>query len=111
MSVSGDRRAAPRFEIVGGLWGTFELVVAVDVVNISYGGLLVDSPVQLERDSVHRLTVRRGELQAAVEVRVCHTVETAGERGPGYRTGCEFLSRTSAMEALLMEGQAEVGGV
>jgi len=111
MSSAGDRRAHPRFEIVGGLWGTFEMVVALTVLNISQGGVLVTCPVQLERDSVHRLTMRRGDLQTAVEVKVCHSGESAGDTGPGFVMGCEFLSRTSAMEALLMDGQAEIGGV
>jgi hypothetical protein len=111
MMSAGDRRTHPRFEIVGGLWGTFEMVVALTVINISRGGLLVTCPVQLERDSVHRLTMRRGDLQTAVDVKVCHTQESAGETGPGFMMGCEFLSRTSAMEALLMNGPAEIGGV
>ena len=111
MTRAGDRRAFPRFEIVGGLWGTFEMVVALNVINISHGGVLVACPVQLERDSVHRLTMRRGDLQTAVDVRVCHAEETAGDGGSGYVMGCEFLSRTSAMEALLMDSQAELGGV
>jgi hypothetical protein len=111
MTPAGDRRAHPRFEIVGGLWGTFEMVVALTVVNISSGGLLVTCPVPLERDSVHRLTMRRGDLQAAVDVKVCHSEEAAGEAGPGFVMGCEFVSRTSAMEALLSDGQAEIGGV
>ena len=111
MTPAGDRRSQPRFEIVGGLWGTFEMVLALSVVNISRGGLLVTSPVQLERDSVHRLMMRRGDLQAAVDVKVCRSERAAGEAGPGFLMGCEFVSRTSAMEALLMDGQAEVGGV
>lgn len=110
MSPAGDRRAHPRFEIVGGLWGTFEMVVALTVINISHGGVLLGSPVPLERDSVHRLTMRRGELQTAVDVRVCHAEQTVQE-GQGFVMGCEFISRTSAMVALLMDGQAEVGGV
>jgi hypothetical protein len=96
---------------VGGLWGTFEMVMALTVINISHGGVLVSAPVPLERDSVHRLTMRRGDLQTAVDVKVCHAKEAAGESGPGYVMGCEFLSRTSAMEALLMDGESEVGGV
>jgi PilZ domain len=111
MTPAGDRRSQPRFEIVGGLWGTFEMVLALTVVNISRGGLLVTSPVQLERDSVHRLMMRRGDLQAAVDVKVCRSERAAGEVGPEFLMGCEFVSRTSAMEALLNDGQAEVGGV
>ena len=111
MAQAGDRRAHPRFEIVGGMWGTFEMVVALTVINISQGGVLVTSPVQLERESVHRLTVRRGDLQTAVDVKVCHAKEADRDTGPGYVMGCEFISRTSAMEALLMDGQAEIGGV
>ena len=111
MSPSGDRRAHPRFEIVGGLWGTFEMVVALTVINISHGGVLVGGPVQLEPDSVHRLTMRRGDLQTAVEVRVCHSVRAVPDAGTGFVMGCEFLSRTSAMEALLMDGRMELGGV
>lgn len=87
------------------------MVVALTVINISHGGVLLGSPVPLERDSVHRLTMRRGELQTAVDVRVCHAGLTVPEEGQGFVMGCEFVSRTSAMEALLMDGQAEVGGV
>lgn len=87
------------------------MVVALTVINISHGGVLLGSPVPLERDSVHRLTMRRGELQTAVDVRVCHAEQTVPEEGQGFVMGCEFISRTSAMVALLMDGQAEVGGV
>lgn len=111
MTSAGDRRAFPRFEIVGGLWGTFEMVVALTVINISPGGVLVAAPVQLERNSVHRLMMRRGDLQTAVEIRVCHSMPATEESGPGFVMGCEFLSRTSAMDALLMDGRAELGGV
>ena len=110
MTPAGDRRTHPRFEIVGGLWGTFEMVVALTVLNISRGGLLVTCPVPLERDSVHRVTMRRGDLQTAVDVKVCHSQAAAGDTGPGYVMGCEFVSRTSAMEALLTDGQSELGG-
>ena len=55
--------------------------------------------------------MRRGDLQTAVDVKVCHSMESAGETGAGFVMGCEFLSRTSAMEALLMDGQVEIGGV
>lgn len=110
MTAAGDRRASPRFEIVGGLWGTLEMVVALTVLNISQGGVLVSCPVQLDRDSVHRLTMRRGDLQTAVDVKVRHTHETADDNGKGYVMGCEFMSHTSAMEAL-MNGYAESGGV
>ena len=109
MIPAGDRRTHPRFEIVGGLWGTFEMVVALTVINISRGGLLVSCPVPLERDSVHKVTMRRGDLQTAVDVKVCHSRAAAAEKGTGYVMGCEFVSRTSAMEALLMDGQAEFG--
>ncbi len=110
MTAAGDRREQPRFEIVGGMWGTFEMVVALTVVNISQGGVLIVCPVQLEPESVLRLTMRRGDLQTMVDVKVCHAKVADGEMGPGYMAGCEFISRTSAMEALLMDGQAEIGG-
>ena len=87
------------------------MVVALTVINISQGGLLVTSPVQLERDSVHRLVMRRGDLQTAVDVKVCHAQEGIGETGARYLMGCEFVSRTSALEALLMDGQVEGEGV
>ncbi len=111
MTGVGDRRAHPRYEIVGGLWGTFEMVVALTVINISEGGVQIKCPVQLDRDSVHRLTMRRGDLQTAVDVKVCHAQKAEGESDPNYVMGCEFLSRTSAMEALLMDGHVESGGV
>ena len=40
-----------------------------------------------------------------------HAKERIGERGPAYFMGCEFVSRTSALEALLMDRQVEGEGV
>lgn len=89
----GDRRVRPRFEIVGELWGTLEMVLHLPLRNIGIGGALFQAHVPLAPESIHRLNWKCEDRETDVQVRVCHVrpVESAdGDRS--YLIGLEFLS-------------------
>ena len=89
----GDRRGRPRFEIVGDLWGTLDTTTGVPLLNIGRGGALVQSDVQAEPLTVHRVTFRCGIEHTDVSVQVRHVRQVAGVDGRDYYLmGLEFLS-------------------
>jgi hypothetical protein len=89
----GDRRARPRFEIVGELFGSLETVLLLPLKNVGIGGALFESHVPLTAESIHRLTWKSDDRETVVQVRVRHVkpVESVdGERT--YLIGVEFMS-------------------
>ena len=96
----GDRRGRPRFEIVGELWGTFDTVVGMPLVNVGKGGALVQSSVPLTPQSVHHIAVSCDGQQTPARVQVRHVQPVAATDGREYYLiGLEFLSMPSALEA------------
>jgi hypothetical protein len=96
----GDRRARPRFDILGDLWGTLETVLHLPLRNIGRGGALLESATALVPESVHRLTMRAGGQDVSTQVRVRHVEAQRGMSGePSYLIGVEFLS----MHPVLLE--------
>jgi hypothetical protein len=88
----GDRRARPRFEVVGQLWGALEIADPLELLDLGRGGALVASRVPLSPDSWHQLRFTFGGMAADVQARVRH-VRTEGEGdGARYLIGLEFLS-------------------
>ena len=91
-----DRRARPRFEIVGNLWGTVATLVALPMRNVSYGGALVESDVPLTPDSEHHVTVTCEGSHTPTKVRVRHVARTPA--GPStYLIGLEFVTVSPAL--------------
>lgn len=89
----GDRRQRPRFEIVGQLWGSLELVEPLAVIDLSRGGALVEGAAELPVESVHRLRVETGTETVDVQVRVAHASAVETAQGAGvHRSGVEFLT-------------------
>ena len=100
----GDRRARPRFEIVGELFGSFETVLRLPLRNVGIGGALFESHVPLAPESIHRLTWRCNDRETAVQVRVRHVkpIESAdGERT--YLIGIEFMSLNAMIAGQIQE--------
>ena len=86
-----DRRARPRFEIVGQMPGTVESVFRLAMCNISAEGVLAKSSTPLPLNSVHRVTLRWDNEDVPASVRVRHVRrETDTPRG-AYLLGLEFV--------------------
>lgn len=89
----GDRRVRPRFEIVGELWGTLEMVLQLPLRNIGIGGALLQAHVPLALESIHRLNWKSEGRETDVQVRVCHVRPVGSADGErSYLIGIEFLS-------------------
>ena len=100
----GDRRARPRFEIVGELFGSLETVLRLPLRNVGIGGALFESHVPLAPESIHRLTWKCSDHETAVQVRVRHVkpIESAdGERT--YLIGIEFMSLNPMIAGQIQE--------
>jgi PilZ domain len=97
-----DRRGKPRYDVVGELWGTLELVVQLTLRNLSPSGALIESHVPLTPDSVHWLRFDGGGRQIVTQMQVRHVTPSPGRDGGTYFIGVEFLSPPSK----LVEGNA-----
>jgi hypothetical protein len=88
----GDRRGELRFEIIGQLWGSLEVVEHLPLRNIGRGGALVESRLPLSSDTLHGVRLLLGKEPDDVQVRVRHVTpirEAAGER---FLIGLEFVN-------------------
>ena len=96
----GDRRARPRFEIVGDLWGTIDVVVGLPLVNVGRGGALVHSSVPLATESVHQVSIDCDGQPTQTSVQVRHVRPVLGADGrEQYLVGLAFLSMPAALIA------------
>ena len=71
-TLSTDRRAFERFDILGSLWGQLELPEVATVLDVSSTGLLVEAPLCPVLNSVHAVSIPVDGDSIAV-----HTRETA----------------------------------
>ena len=90
VGTRGDRRAHVRFEVIGDLWGTFELEEPVPVIDIGASGAALSTPVPLVPDSRHVVQLSVAGEAVAVDARVRHS--RAQPSDPlRYLVGVEFL--------------------
>jgi PilZ domain-containing protein len=96
MKPLGDRRAQVRFEVLGVLRGTLELIEAARIVNISAHGALVESPAKVALGSLQELhlTVDGQPARVSARVRRLQQIDAMHER---YLIGLEFLSPPSTL--------------
>jgi hypothetical protein len=98
MRPLGDRRAHLRLEVVGALWGTFELSEPASVLNISTTGASIGSPVPAAPDSRQPviLVVDGEEMTVDTNVRHVRRVESESDP-PQYLIGLAFVSPPSRL--------------
>jgi hypothetical protein len=102
MTSFGDRRSKPRLEVVGLLWGSLELTQMARVVDISRGGILVESPAPALPGSVQPLQLSVDGEVVTVHSRVCHLrLSSADGEGPQYLIGYEFVSPPAILTEVL----------
>jgi PilZ domain-containing protein len=99
----GDRRAKPRFEIVGDLWGSVDTSISLKLRNLGRGGALLESPLPLEQDSIHRVTAVASGVPYQVQMRVRHAMPAATHAGGSrYLIGVEFLQLSPDLEEIIV---------
>ncbi len=97
MGSLGDRRQAVRFEIIGELWGTVTTTHTLPLVNLSDGGVLIESARPLPVGSVQRsrLAFDFGASDI-VETVVKHVKPAAAGR---YLVGMAFVDLSAEARA------------
>lgn len=93
---NSDRRLQPRFEVVGDLWGTLEIVCPLPVLDISAGGALIGSDHPWQVGSVHAIAVANGAGIGDARVCVRH-VRATPESGNRFLIGVAFLNVSPAL--------------
>jgi PilZ domain-containing protein len=76
-------------------------IVGARLVNVSPFGMLIDSPLRMEPEAVHRFRLRIGDDQADVEARVAACAACATPNR--YHVGLEFVRVAEAVRARLAE--------
>ena len=106
----GDRRAKPRFEIVGDLWGTADIAASLTVQNLGRGGALLDSPLPLATDSVHWVTAIADGQPHMLQIRVRHSTSVRTRNGHRYLIGVEFLKLSPGVEEAIVRYMGTADG-
>jgi hypothetical protein len=101
-----DKRDRERVPVPSPLYGEVKVYQPMTILDISKGGLLIETPFALQLDSLHDFKISLGELSIVVKGRIAHS--HVGELAEGtvhYRMGIEFIENTdhaqSAIEAFV----------
>jgi PilZ domain len=87
-----DRRADPRYDVIGALWGVLELHEEARLRNVSATGVLLDSPVPMALDSAQTIRLEVDGQSVTVDARVRHVRQQRYDAsGPLYAVGLEFI--------------------
>lgn len=99
----GDRRSQRRLEVVGHLWGALDVIEPARVIDVSLGGVLIESPVAVPPGSEQPIQLVIDGQPILVDARVCHVrrapVVNAGRAS--YLIGYEFISMPAALAEAL----------
>lgn len=87
----GDRRSELRFEIIGQLWGSLEVLEHLPLRNLARGGALIESRVPLNADTVHGVRLMFDDQANDLKVRVRHVTPVREASGDRYLIGLEFV--------------------
>jgi hypothetical protein len=103
MVPTGDRRSRPRLEVVGLLWGALDIMEPARVVDISRGGVLIESPVAVPPGSEQLIHLSLDGQRIRVDVRACHIRQSPSPTGMGvhYLIGYEFVHPPAALAETL----------
>ena len=96
-----DRRARPRFEIVGQMPGTVEATVRLVICEISNDGALTRSGVALALGSEHRVLVRWDDEDVPTTVRVRHVRRDQATAAGVFLVGLEFVAPSLELRRLV----------
>jgi hypothetical protein len=92
-----------RVPVPSPLYGEVKVFHPMTILDISRGGLQIETPFPLQVDSLHEFRVSLGERSIVVKGRIANS--HIGELTEGivlYRTGVEFIENTDHAQAALV---------
>jgi hypothetical protein len=96
-ALSTDRRRHTRIQLLGRLYGSLPAVeVSVTVVEISLGGMAIETALELPVNTEHEFLLTLGDGSTVrLAGRVAHS-HKASEDPPRYLSGIEFVDESEA---------------
>lgn len=95
--MSDEKRETERLDILGDLPGAAAVVQPVSIKQLSRGGVLVETPVPLQPNTLHEFRLALGDRSVIVKGRVAHCrVSDVDQEQVRYRAGIEFVELPSA---------------
>jgi hypothetical protein len=110
----GDRRAKPRFEIVGELWGSVDVRETLTVLQLGRGGALLESEAAFvpgQGEVVHAVLAMADGQSYPIAVRVRHSAILEHQGRRAYRVGVEFVDVSPDLDEFLVRHVALAGSV
>jgi PilZ domain-containing protein len=90
--MADDKRDRERVPVPSPVYGEVKVYQPMTILDISKGGLKIETPFALQLDSLHEFRISLGEQSIVVKGRIAHC--SIGEMTEGevrYRTGVEFI--------------------
>ena len=103
--MSGDAKLdRERVPVPAPLYGEVKVYQPMTILDISKGGLQIETPFALQLDSLHDFRISLGELSIIVKGRIAHCkVNELTEGVILYRTGVEFIENTDHAQSAIEE--------
>src|SRR5215831_10029524 len=102
--MSGEnRRDRERVPVPSPLYGEVMVYQPMTILDISKGGLQIETPFKLQLDSLHDFKISLGERSIVVKGRIAHC--HIGELSEGvvlYRTGVEFIEASGHVQSAIV---------
>jgi PilZ domain len=97
------KRDTERVPVPSPLYGEVKIFQPMTILDISKGGLQIETPFTLQLDSLHDFRISLGEHSIVVKGRIAHC--HIGELKEGvvlYRTGVEFIENTQHAQSAIV---------
>lgn len=98
-----DKRDRERVPVPSPLYGEVKVFQPMTILDISKGGLQIETAFALQLDSLHDFRISLGEYSIVVKGRIAHC--HIGELTEGvilYRTGVEFIENTDHAQSAIV---------
>ena len=97
-----NKRDNERVAVPAPLHGEVKVYQPMTILDISNGGLQIETPFALQLDSLHDFRISLGERSIVVKGRIanCHIGELK-EGGVLYRTGVEFIENSDHAQSAI----------
>ena len=101
--MSGESKRHERVPVPVPLYGEVMVYQPMTILDISKGGLQIETPFKLQLDSLHEFRISLGERSIVVKGRIAHC--HIGELKEGtviYRTGVEFIENPDHVQSAIV---------
>jgi hypothetical protein len=97
-----NKRDTERVAIPAPLFGEVNVYQPMTILEVSNGGVQIETPFALQLDSLHDFRISLGERSVVVKGRIAHC--QIGELSEGvviYRTGVEFVETSDHVQSAI----------